>query len=831
MSLDDISLSFARTYDELGDFWRWLGERHANDAIAVDTETTGFDPREPGAAIRLIQFGDTTRGWAFPAQDWSGLAREALNRFEGTFVLHHARFDCAWISTHLGFKFPAHRTVDTMLASRLIYPTESAALKALSKRLIDPRAGAGEEALHSGMTAHGWTWATVPFEFEPYSWYSALDTVLTAQLWDQFRPRVEGADSDVAEAFRLEMATAFICMKMEERGMRIDTAYARSKRDTLVQYADDISAWARAEFGVNLGSTRALSKALLDAGAPLTERTASGAFKVDRRTLDDLLLRPDLTERARALATQCVSLRESRKIASSYFDAFLEAERDGFVHPTINTMAARTHRMCLPTTHRLLTQRGITHIDDVRVGDETLDANNTWVRVSAIHRYTDQDIVVRQFEHTRLENTPEHRWLVSPVDRDTRSLEPLGDEPRLIHLVPETLHPYTPEILRDECLDLDALLPLKNPEDLFDWVMQLNRAECEVFLNTVRLPDSSPSTSAHNAVIEAIQLAGYRCGMRSRITTSTDTGGITIEFDVEPVNTADVLEVTHTVGDVWCVSTSSGTFTAWSDAPYLTGNSINSPPLQQLPRGSALVRGAFLPLQDDHRIVSCDFDQIEFRLTAELTGEDSLVNTFRGVDEGGGDIFTSMGRDMYSDPSFSKKDPRRNLVKACVYAKSYGASVRKMAETTGVPIEHMQEVSDKLDQAYPRLSKFMKELIDVGLMRERMEGEPYVRLASGRRLPADTGSAYKLMNYLIQGTAGEVLKRSLVRLDASGWAEYAMIPIHDEVLFSIPEDLVANALHEIPLVMEERDHAVPLTAGAEGPYATWGEKYESSSVS
>ena len=68
-------MHLVQSLDEAMAFKRWLGERHENNAVAVDTETTGLDPREPRAGIRLIEFGDTMNGWAVPWEDWRGLAR------------------------------------------------------------------------------------------------------------------------------------------------------------------------------------------------------------------------------------------------------------------------------------------------------------------------------------------------------------------------------------------------------------------------------------------------------------------------------------------------------------------------------------------------------------------------------------------------------------------------------------------------------------------------------------------------------------------------------------------------------------------------------------
>ena len=85
--LTDTKMNLVTGTDRAMEFKRWLGERHEGDAIAVDTETTGLDPRESKAGIRLIQFGDTMRGWSIPWEDWRGLAMEALSRWDGSMGL------------------------------------------------------------------------------------------------------------------------------------------------------------------------------------------------------------------------------------------------------------------------------------------------------------------------------------------------------------------------------------------------------------------------------------------------------------------------------------------------------------------------------------------------------------------------------------------------------------------------------------------------------------------------------------------------------------------------------------------------------------------------
>jgi len=110
--------------------------------------------------------------------------------------------------------------------------------------------------------------------------------------------------------------------------------------------------------------------------------------------------------------------------------------------------------------------------------------------------------------------------------------------------------------------------------------------------------------------------------------------------------------------------------------------------------------------------------------------------------------------------------------------------------------------------------------------RERSEGQGYVITPIGRRLPCDEGRVYTLTNYTIQSSAADVLKRAIVDLDSAGYGPYMILPVHDEVVFDLPEEDVEQALKEIPEIMADREHFdIPLLADAEGGYDNWGEKY------
>jgi len=255
--------------------------------------------------------------------------------------------------------------------------------------------------------------------------------------------------------------------------------------------------------------------------------------------------------------------------------------------------------------------------------------------------------------------------------------------------------------------------------------------------------------------------------------------------------------------------------------------SITDPALQTLPSGDATVRRAFIPKDDEHVIVSSDLDQVEFRLTAALSGDADLIRLFHDADATGGDAFTSIMRDIYQDPTATKSDPRRKLVKGVVYGKLYGAGVAKMALTAGVAEPQMKSVVDAFDGAYPGVKKLQRDIENVGMLRLRDEGQGYVLTRTGRRLPCDDDRVYSLTNYLVQSSAAEVFKANLVKLDQADLTDMMIVPVHDEIVLQVPRDGAEEVMHVVQQCMTTSEGwAIPLTAGVDGPFDNWGQKYE-----
>lgn len=255
--------------------------------------------------------------------------------------------------------------------------------------------------------------------------------------------------------------------------------------------------------------------------------------------------------------------------------------------------------------------------------------------------------------------------------------------------------------------------------------------------------------------------------------------------------------------------------------------SITDPALQTLPSGEATVRKAFVPKDDDHVIISSDLDQVEFRLTAALSEDPDLIRLFLEADATGGDAFTSIMRDIYQDPTAQKSDPRRKLVKGVVYGKLYGAGPAKMALTAGVPEPQMKSVVDAFDATYPGVKRLQKTIENIGTQRLRSEGQGYVLTRTGRRLPCDDDRVYSLTNYLVQSSAAEVFKANLIKLDQADLTDMMIVPVHDEIVLQVSRSDALEVMELVKQCMTTSDGwAVPLTAGVDGPFETWGDKYD-----
>jgi len=349
--LENVQLHLVDSSQKAQEFIAWLSERRPFNAIAIDTETGELPGRDKKDALspwhgrlRLVQVGDGQTGWAIPWDEWGGVFYEAMEKFDGLIVMHNISFDAKWFEITSRWSVPWHRAHDTMIMAQLIDPLGSGALKRLTSQYIDGKAAALQTHLDESMRENGWTWGTVPTNFQPYWSYGALDTVLTMRLFEIFWEKC-GPGQPFSRAYELEMNARRIVTRMEMNGARLDLDYSQRKFDELTAYGESVKSWGKEKYGMSITSNIQLVRQLESMGAEITETTPSGQKSASADQLK--LLTITGTDDIKELADVVLKQRKADKLANTYFKNFIDDNVNGFVHPSVKTMGARTGRMSI----------------------------------------------------------------------------------------------------------------------------------------------------------------------------------------------------------------------------------------------------------------------------------------------------------------------------------------------------------------------------------------------------------------------------------------------------------------------------------------------------
>lgn len=330
--IEEVQLNLVENFDDVQRFFRWLSEDRNRRFLGWDSETGGLEfYKQP---LRLFQFGDVNTGWAFRADRWLGVAEEVFETYEGDMTGQNVPFDIRFMNYQAKINnIRWDKQFDTKLMAHILDPTKSTSLKALSARKLSPEAKRLQGTLDKAMKIQGWTWATVPIDYEVYWTYGALDAVLTARIAEDFWPQIE---QDYLACYQLEAEAQRVCSNMEVRGTPIDLKYCEDKYSEILKFTAESERWCLENYGIKPGQNQEVAIALKKEGVDLSKTTATGDWAMDKDVLEGI---------DHPLAQTVLKHRKATKVGSTYFRNFLEMHDNGIVHPSINTLGARTGRM------------------------------------------------------------------------------------------------------------------------------------------------------------------------------------------------------------------------------------------------------------------------------------------------------------------------------------------------------------------------------------------------------------------------------------------------------------------------------------------------------
>ena len=218
------------------------------------------------------------------------------------------------------------------------------------------------------------------------------------------------------------------------------------------------------------------------------------------------------------------------------------------------------------------------------------------------------------------------------------------------------------------------------------------------------------------------------------------------------------------------------------------------PNLQNIPVRTELgrrIRAAFVPAPG-WRFVAADYSQIELRLLAHVSGEESLVEAFRN----GEDIHRRTAAEVFGVPLAEVTSTQRDAAKTTNFSVIYGVTAFGLARGLGISSREAQEFLDRFFARHPKVRAYLDATVKEG----RSKG--FVQTLFGRRRylpelrsgnPNLRGFAERMAtNAPIQGTAADLIKIAMIRmaraLEAGRFATRMLLQVHDELLFEAPPD-------------------------------------------
>ena len=258
--------------------------------------------------------------------------------------------------------------------------------------------------------------------------------------------------------------------------------------------------------------------------------------------------------------------------------------------------------------------------------------------------------------------------------------------------------------------------------------------------------------------------------------------------------------------------------TSYHQAVAATGRlSSSDPNLQNIPIRTPQgrrIREAFVAPAGS-LILACDYSQIELRIMAHLSGDKGLLKAFRDDV----DVHRATAGEVFGVPYDEVDNDQRRAAKAINFGLMYGMSAFGLSKQLRIDRTEAQAYMDTYFDRYPGVRKFMDDT------REKAREQGFVETLFGRRLylpdiragnmQRRQGAERAAINAPMQGTAADIIKRAMIRVDAWLQAEERgarlVMQVHDELVFEVEKDRLARVQAAVEKHMAEAaDLDVPL---------------------
>ena len=220
--------------------------------------------------------------------------------------------------------------------------------------------------------------------------------------------------------------------------------------------------------------------------------------------------------------------------------------------------------------------------------------------------------------------------------------------------------------------------------------------------------------------------------------------------------------------------------------------SSNNPNLQNIPirteRGRQ-VRKAFIPRNDDYTLLAADYSQIELRIIAALSKEETMIEAFKN----GEDIHASTASKVFNVPINEVTREQRSNAKTVNFGIIYGVSAFGLSNQTNLSRAESKELIDTYYATYPKLRSFIHEQVDFardnGYVQTVLGRRRYLKDINSRNAVVRGAAERNAVNAPIQGSAADIIKIAMIniynKLNEGNFKTKMLLQVHDELVFDV----------------------------------------------
>ncbi|AJR03144.1 DNA polymerase I [Siansivirga zeaxanthinifaciens] len=220
--------------------------------------------------------------------------------------------------------------------------------------------------------------------------------------------------------------------------------------------------------------------------------------------------------------------------------------------------------------------------------------------------------------------------------------------------------------------------------------------------------------------------------------------------------------------------------------------SSNNPNLQNIPirteRGRQ-VRKAFIPRNDDYTLLAADYSQIELRIIAALSEEETMIEAFKH----GEDIHASTASKVFNVPIGEVTREQRSNAKTVNFGIIYGVSAFGLSNQTDLSRGEAKELIDTYYETYPKLKNYISKQVDFardhGYVQTVLGRRRYLKDINSRNAVVRAAAERNAVNAPIQGSAADIIKIAMIniynKLEAGNYKTKMLLQVHDELVFDV----------------------------------------------